>query len=384
MHVLPDVYPYKQHRVEGRFRQALCGFTKELMLADPQNLLVSARLIQQHRYDLEYLRELIDWRLKLCDQDEDEWNQDNPFYWRAATSRREVPPDEEERLSELYLKRELDEAESFARLLIDCWDNYAEGWSYLGLIAMDREDLDRAVECFETAIEVGRKLFPKRIDKDLYWTEIKTRPYIRALVYLAQTRNRRKEYGEAVVLCDRLDKECGQDLTAATERIPVFLNTSLWEPACQAARFVHNIYPQENLPLAFAYFEAGDRQAALAHFLCGALHYPITTRMVCGLRTRRPKDYDQAQDHNHGVELCRDLDPYLSSRPRSWRKFFRGVLKAPEVVALLEEKTHVEERWQENRTKDRSGDRTWYRRMMEMRSVDFARRKANELAHLAE
>jgi hypothetical protein len=42
---LPGLHPYQSGRLRGRFREALCAFTKQLMLADPQELMSSAQLI---------------------------------------------------------------------------------------------------------------------------------------------------------------------------------------------------------------------------------------------------------------------------------------------------------------------------------------------------
>ena len=45
-------------------------------------------------------KDLIHWRLKLREQKQSQWNEDNPFYWRFALQGRDVPPDTEERLAE--------------------------------------------------------------------------------------------------------------------------------------------------------------------------------------------------------------------------------------------------------------------------------------------
>jgi len=74
--------------------------------------------------------------------------------------------------------------------------------------------------------------------------------------------NRLGDQGKALTFCDRLEKECGQDITAADVRIPILLNAGLWEPAAQAARYVHRIYPATNLPLALALYEMGEKRRA--------------------------------------------------------------------------------------------------------------------------
>lgn len=232
-------------------------------------LMSSARLVQEQRLELEYLRDLIGWRLKLADQEPSEWNRDDPFYWRTLRNRGSVPVDGLERLSGLFDKGEYEKAEALAKLLTDCWDNYAEGYNYLGLIALERGELDIALTWFEKAMAVGRTLFPKHIAKDSYWSDHSTRPYIRSLVSLAQTHNRIGDFAAALHYCEKLDKECHQDDTAANVRTPIYINSGAFHQAVDSAKSVHRIYPQENLPLAFAYHEIGEKQEARVHFLAG-------------------------------------------------------------------------------------------------------------------
>ena len=56
---LPDLYEYRSERLRGRFREDLCAFAKQLILADPQDLMSSAHLIHEHRHELEYVAEQI-------------------------------------------------------------------------------------------------------------------------------------------------------------------------------------------------------------------------------------------------------------------------------------------------------------------------------------
>ena len=67
LEVLPDLYEYRETRLRSRFRQGMCDFARQLILADPQWLISSAQLIQGERHALEFLGRLIEWRLKLCD-----------------------------------------------------------------------------------------------------------------------------------------------------------------------------------------------------------------------------------------------------------------------------------------------------------------------------
>ncbi len=376
MNELPDLYTYKEERVEGRFRGALCGFAKELLLADPQSLIASARMLQDQRHDLEYLKGLIDWRLQLCDQDESEWNQDNPFFWKAAMLRKEVPPDQWEELGELYRKRDYDRCEALARLLTDCWPNFARGYDYLGLVAMDKRNLEQAVEHFEEAMEVGRTLFPKRLRKDMWWTDHDTRPYIRAMCHLVMAHNRLGHYDKALALCDRLEQECHQEITAADMRLPSLLNAGLWELAVKAGEYVRRIYPQTNFQLAYAYYEAGQLARAVEHYLLGAMHHPRTARLLCDQELGQPETYDQSQDHVDGFELWRDLEAYSEGPGAETIDFFTALFERPEVAALVDEAEEVRRK----RRDDRSGKRTWFDRMNEMRTMEFVRERAARLA----
>jgi tetratricopeptide (TPR) repeat protein len=103
-------------------------------------------------------------------------NADNPFYRRFALQGRDVPPDTEEHAAGLYERREHQRAAAVFRLLVDCFDGYAEGYNYLGLIALSQRQLDEAIEHFRKTIELGRKRFPARIGKKRYWSDHATRP----------------------------------------------------------------------------------------------------------------------------------------------------------------------------------------------------------------
>src|SRR3989338_9909219 len=72
--VLPNLYEYKGAHLHHRFRKELCAFVRQLILADPQDLMSAAELIQKNRQELRYVADLIQWRLKICDQKENKWN----------------------------------------------------------------------------------------------------------------------------------------------------------------------------------------------------------------------------------------------------------------------------------------------------------------------
>lgn len=373
---LPDTSSCKMDRIDGCFRSALVDFTRELLVADPQDFIASAHLLGEQRHELEYVRKLIDWRLRLSDQQENEWNRDNPFYWKALMNRRSVPPEAGENLGTLYANTEYEKVDALAGLLTECWSNYADGYSYRGLAAVEREDMDAARNWYQKAMEVGRGLFPKRIRKDSYWADLSTRPYIRAIIYLAEVCNMMGDYDEGLAFCDRLENECHQDVDGALGRVPIYLNTGLWNEAARAARYVHKIFPKQNIPLAFALHEMGRGHKALVHFLTGAIQFPRTARMLCGLpRGSAPKSSREVDDHNAGVTHVRELHAYLRDRKNRAPLFFKGILKDARVIACIDEAAEVRRRWEA----DRSGDRKWFDRMKEMHSAQFAEEQAEGL-----
>lgn len=378
--VLPDRYEYAGERLEHRFHKDLCAFTRELIKADPQELLPAARLIEQHRHELEYLVDLIQWRLKLRDQKPSEWNADNAFYWRFALQGRDVPPDTEEHAAGFYERGEYEKAEAIFRLLIDCFGDWAEGYNYLGLIAYDQHELDSAVAYFRKTVGLGRRLFPARLAKKWYWRDFRTRSYMRGLRNLVLTLNQMGCYEEALSLCTRLRDQCEDDLTAADFEGTIFLNTRQWKAAADAARRAGGeVNPSAGFVEAFARFELGQSEESLALFLGAALHYPRAARRLIGLRVPAPVSSHEANDHNVGVSACRSLHAYLDNQSRSSKKFFSRLLNDPRVIGLLDESIAVVQRWSEQRA---SHDRSAFDRMKLLQSREFARNEAHNLRDL--
>jgi tetratricopeptide (TPR) repeat protein len=379
---LPETYEYREDRLRGRFHQDLCAFAKQLFLTDPQHLLSSAQLIDEHRHELEYVQELIGWRLKLRHQKKSDWNQDNPFYWRFALHGRGVPAAPEEHGAELFYKGEYTKAAAIFRLLIDCYGDYAEGHNYLGLIALEQRKYDEAVAQFQTAMAQGRKLFPTRISKKQYWSDHSTRPYIRGLRSLTDALVQAGRFEEALPLCDRLEAECGDRVSAAWHRATIGLNTGRWDPAVKAGRYLcEETLSEASLMAAFGLFEQGRQEEALVAFLIGALNCPRAARMVLGEKTSTPLSNEGARDHNAGVSLCRELHAFLRDQSRESKKFFRALVRDPRVVKLLDEAIAVVHRWSEA---DPVGHKAAFKRMTLMRSPEFARMQAQGLKDLVE
>jgi len=378
LHVLPDEYDVYEERVRSRFLEAIRVFARRLMQADPQVLMPAAELIREQRPALEFLKELIEWRVKLSDQKRSEWNVDTRFYWRFERASREVPLDVEELAAGLLEKGDLDRAEAAFQLMVEGFEGYAEGHNYLGLIALERDRLDEAIGRFRRTIELGRRLFPKRIARREYWRDLETRPYMRGLRNLALALNRAGQWEDALAVCDRLEQECDDRVTAMARRSSVYLNTGRWPEAVSAAEYVRGIDPSTaSLVAALALFESNRRRAALAAFLHGALNGPRAARMLLGLKPRAPRSSDEARDHNAGVELRRDLAAYLRDRRRASLRFFAGVLARPAMADLLAEIEAVVERWREQH---RTGEREAFDRLRLMRGLAFAEQRAREIA----
>jgi len=376
IHVLPDLYQYKETRIRSGFREDLCAFAQQLMLADPQDFMAASHLIEDHVVELEYLVQLIQWRLAQRKQEANQWNIDNPFYWRFSLQGPQVPPDIEEEVADFYEKGDYNRARILFRLLIDCFDDYAEGHNYLGLIALHQEKLEEAIGHFQETIEIGQKLFPKKISRKQYWSDLSTRPYMRGLRNLAIALNRSGRYENALKLCDRLEKECMDEISATAFRTTAYLNLGHYQQAADSALKIKNFDPSESLVAGFALYELGHTEDALAVFLHGALNYPRTVRVILGIQTDPPQNSHEARDHNAGIDMYRDLNDYLRKEGRRARRFFKGVVKNGRVGALLNEMDLIIRRWREQHP---TGEREAFDRMNRMQKQEFARQEAQEL-----
>ena len=377
IHVLPDLYEYRETRLRSQFRNDLCAFARQLMLADPQDFISAGNLIQEHSTELEYLTELIRWRLDLHKQERNQWNVDNPFYWRFALQGAGVPPDIEEQVAGFYERSEYDRAAVLFRFLTDCFDDYAEGHNYLGLISLRREKLEEAIGHFQKAMELGRKHFPKRMARSRYWSELSTRPYMRAMRNLTFALNRAGRYEEALQYCERLEQECGDVLSPASYRTWIYLNTGRWLEAGSSALKLQHLDASESLVAAFALYELSRMEDAASSFLHGALNFPRAAKILVGIRTKSPKNRDEALDHNAGVDIRRNLESYMLGRGRRSNRFFKRFLEQPRVSELLAEIEEVRKRWHDQH---RTGEREAFDRMHQMQTPEFARRETEKLA----
>jgi tetratricopeptide (TPR) repeat protein len=373
--VLPEEYPYRETRLQGRFRTDLRAFLRQLVLTDPQSLFPSAEVIEEHRHELEFLVDLVRWRLETRKVREKRWNADNRFFWRFELQGGDVPSEAEEFAVGYFERGDLERAEAAFRLLIECFDGYADGHNYLGTIAEERGDLQEAVQHYRRAVETGRHLFPRRTGKKREWSNLKCRPYMRGLKHLARILNYAGRYEEALALCLRIESECGDDLGAIDQRSLIVLNLGRYEEAADSALYANGLFPEASLTAAFALHELGHKEEALAWFLHGAINSPRAARALAGLSSPRPGSSEEAEDHNMGIHLSKSLHRYLEDHPAS-RRFHRRILRAPQVDAILDESEQVVRRRRHQAPK---GTREAFDRMTEMRKPEYARERASEL-----
>ncbi len=372
MDALPDLHNYREDRIRATFREDLARFIRRMALTDPQMLHSSSQLIEEHRHELAFLQKLIDWNLSMPVKEPNQWNKDNPFYWRATLhDDGRVPPDVEEMATGYYERREYDMARAVFQILIDGFDDYAEGYNYLGLMALEAGDLEDAITHFQKTIEVGRRLFPKCITKSHWWTDLDTRPYMRGLMNLALTYNQAGRYEEALSICDKLEQQCGDHMSAAAHRAAAYLCLGAWEQARDTARYLHEINPEEDLIAALAAFELGARDEVRAWFAHAAFNSPHTVAMVLGKRMPAPRHFLEVRDHNGGISAKRSISGFLEKQSPSSKRFFSRLWK--ETRAARKELAEMTNR----RKKDRERkDRRAFERMTEMRTVEFAERWA--------
>ena len=319
---LPDLAKSREARALGGFQGALDELTRHIIAADPQCLDSARHLLESHRFELRWLADLLSWRLDALEHARpNQWSRD-PFGWRLALSQGTLDPELEETLARHLEEGDLDRADALLRFVVRMYPNYAEGWNYLGLVALRREQLDEALLCFETCEAKGRKLFPKRIPKREYWGRLETRPYIRGLRNQWVVLNRLGRHAAALRIAERLERECGDEPRASEFRAMSYLNTKEWQLAHDNALRAAEHAPELLLLGAFAAFEFRDPEEARAQFREAVAAQPLCAGIVLGERTPEPKEYVEVRDHNSGVELAASLSPYLSARSRSSKEFF--------------------------------------------------------------
>ena len=371
---LPDLWEYGNSRLRRGFRKGVVDFVRHLLLADPQMLTSSRELIQEHTHELEYARELIDFRLKVLDTEPSEFDSDTPFYWRYMLQGRYLSGDEEECIEEMWRKGETEKAHTLFRLMTECFDDYAEGHNYLGLMALEEEDLEEALDCFRQTMQLGEKLFPKRLAKKHYWRDIKTRPFMRGLFNSTTTLIRMDRFAEALELAAVIEDQCGDRGMAQHYRAKIYINQGKWQAALDCA--IEGEGGGEGFLAAIAAHELGQNEDALVYCLQAALNRPRTVKMLANQKVGHPEGNHECEEHNLAVALDKDLGCYLDDHRPGSRTVFEKILRYDRVLELLEEvETLVENRHEG----DATARRRTHARLEQMRTRNFARVEVMEL-----
>lgn len=212
-------------------------------------------------------------------------------------------------------------------------------------------------------------MFPKRLTRKHYWVDLATRPYMRGLRNLLLGLNRSGKYIEALEICEKLERECGDADTAAWCRAAIHLNINCWESALENAEgLIDRMLPDAAFIAGFALSETGKTKRAVTFFLHGILHHPRAARMLAGIDAGEPVHFDQVEDHNAGVGLLENLHGYLSNQSPAARSFYAQLLAHPIVGSLIEDmETVIAQRHE----RDNCEWRDVFDRMNEMRSTDF-------------
>ncbi len=372
--VLPDLAEYREQRLVAKFKDSLHAFTREIVQTEPQSLVSSARLLLEHKQQLEFLSKLLEMKLKHIATDENEFNGDNEFYWHHSLRGQLVNGEVEQMAADIYRTGNDEEAIAAFSLLTDSFLNYAEGHNYLGLIHLRRNDLVRAIEHFRKTVLIGRKMFPKRISKQKYWSDHATRPYMRGLRNLSLALLRQASFDEALAICDTLEKECGDDISAASYRSNIFLNTKQWSKAEQNALKIIHIDPMAALVAAFSQFEGGTLSDARINFMFATFNDPLGVEMVLKRRARKPQDALEFGGYSQGVEMLASLKPYMTAQSKEAKTFFSSLWMHPEISALREEVVTCAR--QHFVLRDKVNHHKNFERWHEMKSLNFAKKMA--------
>lgn len=376
---LPDIAKSREARSVGGFSDALGSFARHILEADPQVLDSAREVIESNRVVLEWLMETVHRRLEASERTEPSAYSQDPFGWRLALSGGTMDPGLEEGIAKRIYDGRPREAEQIFLFLTGLYPRYAEAWNYLGLISLEREDLEEALERFERCEKVGRKLFPKRIAKRDYWGRLETRPYIRGLRNQWTVLNRLGRHARALSLAGRLEKECGDDITAALYRSATYLNSSEWQLARDAALHTVDLYAEQSLIVAFVAYELGELDEARARFVHATLNGPRAVGLVLGKRSRDPRTTMEITDHNAGVSLLHDIAGYRSSRSASSRQFFARCWDEEALRARRAEVSALDARMQELRGPgcDEEEHSRLFARARELETWEFAKEVAS-------
>jgi tetratricopeptide (TPR) repeat protein len=370
LEILPDAAAPEHERIATALNEAMIGFARRLALAGPLEAQDVATALASQRSHLKVLRSWIDLRLDDLDSGGADPEPLPGFRWELALRNHHVPDDLEEMAVERYNEGDDEDATAMFTFLVQVFPAYAEGWNYLGLVALRSRRIEEAIAHFQRTMEVGRGALPRRVAKNSWWSNLDTRPYMRGQRNLAVALQRAGRYRDVITVATTMERECGDEIEARAHLASAHLCLGEWQEARSAALYIHNFAPLESLLAAFAAFELGDRLEAATGFIHAMLNNPRAVAIQIGRKMPRPVTYEEAEDHNSGVEMASALAGYIARFPRPGRTFFSSLWDGSTEDRTLLANTVAA--WRA----ERGADRQYYDLMMEMRTVGFARRRA--------
>lgn len=364
---LPDQYDQVEVRLRRDFRSALVAFTRQLLLADPLELDAARQLIREHAQEFDYLVEHIAWRREMAKPEARPSSAPrDEFLWHYTRTAGHVPFEADEEVHDMYDRGELAALTPRAKLLVEAFPNYADGYNLLGLAALEEQRLEDAIGWFQRTAEAGRAALPKRVRKDAWWTDHETRPYMRGLSNLACAQNRAGKFEDALATADRV-VEVDRCHCVFDVRPHVLMNLGRYEEAEALMR---------GLPGIASGFERGLVLLALRRpadawpvLVRAVLLEPRMGQQLLGGRVPAAVSRHEQEEDRSAWHLQRNLHLFLPKHRRAVNEALRAVLKHPVVAPLVAERHELEGAWQR-------GEQAQHRRFMELRDGEFVNRVA--------
>lgn len=366
---LPELYPRSVERLMEPFEDSLDSFARLLIPSEIFMNPSALEVLDRSKDDLIALKEILEFRLRALESSRSSNKEmkellNDRFAWHYLVKQSRVPGDIEEWAEQFYLEQNYEKARRIFKLLVRCFENYADGYNYLGLIAYETHQLRDAVAYFEKTVEVGRTLFGKRLPKKDYWYVLETRPFVRGLRNLALSLIRLEEFSRALEVCDKLDKTCGDKFYADSYRASVYLNQRAWQKSldhCLDLEYAS----LDAFVAAFACFELGKYQLACEHFLYAAFNNAFSARNLIEVSyKKKPKSYSEVLDQNSGVYSKMLIDRYLSSA-KSALKYFSSLLSFDVVQDVFKQIDGLEGKTREEHDS--------FKKLHELKSQSYSR-----------
>jgi len=332
---LPQAYDNRTGESTKDLSFLINGLARRLAAGDSLTSSSDIKVLKSQETRLKALRELLEYTLISLEHFEEADHKspfeiEDEFNWHYLLRGSEVPPDLEEWATGYYEAMDYEMAEAIFELLVAAFDNYAEGYNYLGLIALYQGEYKKAVQNFEKTVAIGRNLFPSRLAKKEYWLDHSTRPFMRGLMNLVLALTADEQYQKALSNCDRLEKECGDKDTANAYRATIHLNLGNWKQVIESSR------SKRDFVRSFALSELGKNKEALESFLLDAVESPHTARILLSMKKPKPNTHIAVDDHNSGLHLKEQLGGYFKRQSTKSKEFFSCLSRQKVLIEMLE------------------------------------------------